>query len=137
MMMKLRVVGFEGPFLFVIRLTTKGRHAIDERSLSRHFSLFDEFPNLTDTAYSFFFRKANIGSFCETSKGLGRKISCKWPFFLQVILFVISTLQKNYCYPIIKKQRPASCQETSRMLCKSENSFSYFTFATIALNASG
>ena len=38
MMMKLRVEGFEGPFLFVIRLTTKGRHAIDERSWSRHFS---------------------------------------------------------------------------------------------------
>ena len=30
MMIKLRVEGFEGPFLFVIRLTTKGRHAIDE-----------------------------------------------------------------------------------------------------------
>ncbi len=73
MMMKLRVVGFEGSFLFVIRLTTKGRHAIDERSLSRHFSLFDEFPNLTDTAYNFFFRKANIGSFCETSKDWERK----------------------------------------------------------------
>ena len=53
MMMKLRVEGFESPFLFVIRLTTKGRHAIDERSVSRHFSLFDEFPNLTDTALSF------------------------------------------------------------------------------------
>lgn len=50
MMMKLRVEGFEGPFLFVIRLATKGRHAIDERSYSRHFRLFDEFPNLTDTA---------------------------------------------------------------------------------------
>ena len=53
MMMKLRVEGFESPFLFVIRLTTKGRHAIDERSVSRHFSLFDEFPNLTDTAFTF------------------------------------------------------------------------------------
>jgi hypothetical protein len=53
MMMKLRVEGFESPFLFVIRLTAKGRHAIDERSVSRHFSLFDEFPNLTDTALFF------------------------------------------------------------------------------------
>lgn len=53
-MMKLRDEGFECPSLFVIRLTTKGRHAIDERSFARHFSLFDEFPNLTDTALSFF-----------------------------------------------------------------------------------
>lgn len=67
MMMKLRVEGFEGPFLFVIRLTTKGRHAIDERSYSRHFRLFDEFPNLTDTAL-FLFRKANIGHFCDITK---------------------------------------------------------------------
>ena len=81
MMMKLRVEGFECPSLFVIRLTTKGRHAIDERSLSRHFSLFDEFPNLTDTAFGFFFRKANIGSIRETSKDLGRKMGFAADFF--------------------------------------------------------
>ena len=57
MMMKLRVEGFECPSLFVIRLTTKGRHAIDGRSLSRYFSLFDEFPNLTDTALTFSYDK--------------------------------------------------------------------------------
>ena len=66
MMMKLRVEGFECPSLFVIRLATKGRHAIDERSLSRHFSLFDEFPNLTDTALSF--RSTKIVLMADISK---------------------------------------------------------------------
>jgi hypothetical protein len=91
MMMKLRVEGFESPFLFVIRLTTKGRHAIDERSVSRHFSLFDEFPNLTDTAL--FFYKANIDNIHDTAKEFDRNLGVISFFYFELPFFVILSLQ--------------------------------------------